>query len=478
MGALKYLDSYLGSSSKDALVEEWFQAVESRNYEFIECHKQRLKGVQDAFLNTALIAATRNNDLRMIGILAADEATIVNANRQTACMIAIENDSLKAFYILQPFEMPEESQKADAKTAVRDVTEGFNYFIPILSQDVYIKFATAHLKVLFHALTTGLLCTVKYIVEHKVNWRDSYTKACIMVSLAYGHYQIAAYLLRYCVDIGALSGCDLYRSIQLDDDLGYPLADTAFADTLLQPAIEKTGTILSLVESLRKKHAIFAPSTSTSDFKDSRDQEEIKIAALDKELEFEEAKNRLSQLESLTRVLHDEVARMATDNETMKLAIEATVSDQDAQVSIMQLTAEVSDLRKELERKENLIKEMKERIAASSVYDTVFLTTSDLPHRPLGGGSSMDSSQILPAQNLSKKHASNARTSRGAAGAGANADVVVELGHELNLAKLELDKRQDEIDEFMVIIQTLRKELRTYRPQVGKLSCFDKTEKI
>lgn len=473
MGALKYLDSYIGAGSKAISVQEWFHAVESRNYEFIECHKQRLKGAQDGSLNTALIAATRNNDLRMIGILAADEATIVNADRQTACMIAIENDSLKAFYILQPFEMPEESQKGDQKAATRDVNEGFNYFIPILSQDVYIKFATAHLKILFHALTTGLLCTVKYIVEHKVNWRDTYAKACMMVSIAYGHYQIAAYLLRYCIDIGALSGCDLYRSIQLEDDLGYPLADTAFADTLLQPATEKTGTILSLVESLRKKHSIF---TLASGAKGHHDQEEIKITALDKELEFEEAKSMLSQLESLARVLHDEVARLATDNETMKLAIEATVSDQDAQTSIMQLTAELSDLHKELERKDGIIKELKERTAVSSVYDTAVPTASDLPYRPFAGAS-MASSQILSAQNLSRKNVSN-KASRENAGASANSDVVIEMGRELDLARVELDKRQEEIDELAVVIQTLRKELRAYRPQVGKLSCFDKTEKI
>lgn len=472
MRPLKYLDTYIGAGSKAISVQDWFQAVESRNYEFVECHKHKLKGSQDAFLNTALIAATRNNDLRMIGILAADEATIVNADRQTACMIAIENDSLKAFYILQPFEMPEESQKGDAKIAVRDVNEGFSYFIPILSQDVYVKFATAHLKVLFHALTTGLLYTVKYIVEHKVNWRDSYAKACIMVSIAYGHYQIAAYLLRYCIDIGALSGCDLYRVVQLEDDLGYPLVDTAFADTLLQPVTEKTGTILSLVEELRKRYAIFAPTNGS---KEARDQEEIKITALDKELEFEEAKSRLSQLESLTRVLHDEVARLATDNETMKLAIEATVLDQDTQTSIMQLTAEISDLRKELERKDNSIKELKERALVSSTYETSQFTFSDPLYKQLGRSSSMASSQILPSQNLNIG-GNNARAPND--NMSANADAVVELGRDLNLAKMELDKRQEEIDELTVTIQTLRKELRTYRPQVGRLSCYDKVEKI
>ena len=78
---------------------------------------------------------------------------------------------------------------------------------------------------------------------------------------------------------------------------------------------------------------------------------------------------------------------------------------------------------------------------------------------------------------MSRKNVSS-KASRENAGASANSDVVIEMGRELDLARVELDKRQEEIDELTVVIQTLRKELRAYRPQVGKLSCFDKTEKI
>lgn len=82
----------------------WFKAVSAHDYDAVRAGVDRFRRCVDNNDETALMLATRTNDVKMVEILAKYEAGSFNKNFQTALMIAAARDYSEICKVLAPLE--------------------------------------------------------------------------------------------------------------------------------------------------------------------------------------------------------------------------------------------------------------------------------------------------------------------------------------------------------------------------------------
>ncbi|TNJ28641.1 hypothetical protein GMRT_13174 [Giardia muris] len=396
---------------------DWFTAVETKDYERVAVLQRRFQTSRDAAGDTALIIAVRNNDLKLIGMLAAAEAGIRGADGKTACALAIDNDSLRAFHLLQPFELPE------------SVPSGTACSLPV-SEEVYVHFAAARLRVLYHALTAGLLRTVQHVVENSAAWNDAYIRASLMIALVHGHHHIVGYLLHRAMDLNFLNGVDLYRVIDCPDAIGYPISGSGFEEAALLPIKDKIAVLRQKMTSLQEQYVAQLEFVPT-------------MTSLNKDLDRSHAQADAREFDSLARTLQEDVQKILKENVALRKAIESTMED--GTQSLVQTSAELVSLREELDRSMEEVATLQVRLA-DSLRATEGVSADDCAGMDLG--------------------------------VGGNSDAVIELGRELTLVRNELEQRTREVNELTTQVHRLKHELRHYCPLEGQIRCFDSQELI
>ena len=80
--------------------EEWFQAIQSREYSVVATYAKGCSGMRDNYGNTGLMCAVLENDPHMVQLLASHEAGMVSATGRTALYMAVAAGHAELCYIL------------------------------------------------------------------------------------------------------------------------------------------------------------------------------------------------------------------------------------------------------------------------------------------------------------------------------------------------------------------------------------------
>ncbi|EFO62336.1 Protein 21.1 [Giardia lamblia P15] len=84
--------------------QDWFLAVDSKNYAGIREGLRRFAGIRDELGDTALMHAARSGDLTAVKILVDHESSLLNSVQQTALIQAILQEQVNVVRFLRPYE--------------------------------------------------------------------------------------------------------------------------------------------------------------------------------------------------------------------------------------------------------------------------------------------------------------------------------------------------------------------------------------